>query len=356
VQINGDMLVLAREYRGLTQEQAALLAGCAQSTIAKVEAGLRSELEDEYVIKLSAQLDFPIAFFQQKDELLGFGSSAYFYRKRASIPASERKKVHSSVNLLRIAVRKVLPLVEIKPSRELPRMSVEEYNNDPASVARALRAFWKMPDGPVKDLTALVESAGVLVLTYDFGTKAVDATSLQLTDMPPLLFAHQGVPGDRWRFTIAHELAHLVMHDVPHEAMEQEADIFASEFLVPENELRPQLLKIGTLGLKELVALKRYWRVSMQMLIQCAKRIGFINDKKVTQLMILMNKFHMRIEEPEPISRETPSNFQRMLEALTNSLKFSAEDVLTLVNWGPKELSRFFSLDVAPPPRLRLIS
>ena len=64
---------------------------------------------------------------------------------------------------------------------------IEEYDSDPAKVARALRSFWNMPDGPVKDLTALVESAGVLVLSCDFGTKAVDATSLRLMDMPPLI-------------------------------------------------------------------------------------------------------------------------------------------------------------------------
>lgn len=354
--INGDMLALAREYRGLTQEQAAVLVGCAQSTVAKIESGIKSDIEDSYGMAFAEKLEFPLEFFTQKDELLGFGSSAFFYRKRASMPASERKKVHSSVNLLRIAVRKVLPLVEIKPTRDLPKFLVDEYDNDPAKVARALRAFWNVADGPIKDLTALVESAGVLVISCDFGTKAVDATSLRLMDMPPLIFANQGVPGDRWRFTIAHELAHLVMHDVPHESMEKEADIFASEFLVPEHELKPQLLKIGNLGLKELVSLKRYWRVSMQMLIQCAKRIGFIDEKKVTQLMILMSKYHMRTQEPEPIAREKPSNLQRMIEALTNSLSFSNEDVMKLVNWGPKELSRFFSLEPIPLRRLRLIS
>lgn len=356
MQINGDMLALAREYRGLTQEQAAVLAGCGQSTIAKIESGIKSEIDDASVVALAAELDFPIGFFTQNEELLGFGSSSYFYRKRASIQASERKKVHSAVNLLRIAVRKVLPHVEIKPTRALPNLPVDEYHNDPAEVARALRAFWKMPDGPVKDLTALVESAGVLVLSCNFGTKVVDATSLRLMDMPPLIFANEDVPGDRWRFTIAHELAHLTMHDVPHEAMEHEADVFASEFLVPEDELKPQLMKIGTLGLKELVSLKRYWKVSMQMLIQCAKRIGFINDKKVTQLMILMNKYRMRLVEPEPIPREKPSNFQRMIEALTNSLGFSNDDLMKLVNWGPRELSRFFSLQQSAQPRLRLIS
>lgn len=343
MKINGDMLTLAREFRGLTQEQAAALFGCAQSTVAKIEGGIKSEIEDQYASAISERLGFPWAFFEQSDELLGFGSSAYFYRKRATLPAAERKKVHSTVNLLRIAVKKILPHVEIKPTRPLPQLSVDEYDHDAAKVARALRSFWTMPDGPVKDLTALVESAGVLVIPCDFGTRAIDATSLRLADMPPLIFMNQFVPGDRWRYTLAHELAHLVMHDVPHERMEDEADLFAAEFLVPAAELKPQLLKIGVLRLQDLARLKRYWRVSMQMLIMSAKRIGTLSDQKAGQLFALMSKHNMRTLEPEPIVRETPSNFQRMVEALTGPLQFSQADLSQLVRWGRAELERFFS-------------
>ncbi|MBK7012326.1 MAG: ImmA/IrrE family metallo-endopeptidase [Xanthomonadales bacterium] len=45
-----------------------------------------------------------------------------------------------------------------------------------------------------------------------------------------MIFINKDVPGDRWRFTLAHELAHLVMHDIPKPDMEDEADEFASEF------------------------------------------------------------------------------------------------------------------------------
>lgn len=195
--ITGDMVALAREYRAMSQDDLARQVGLSQAQIAKIEAGLKPELEDAWGAKLADALQFPATFLAQDEALLGFGSSAYFYRKRATIPAPERKRIHSTVNLLRIAIKRLLPHVEIEPKRALPSWSVDDYGFNASNVARALRAHWLLPDGPIKDLTALVESAGVVVVRCSFGHKTIDATSLRLADMPPLVFMNSDVPGDR---------------------------------------------------------------------------------------------------------------------------------------------------------------
>jgi hypothetical protein len=68
------------------------------------------------------------------------------------------------------------------------------------------------------------------------------------------------VPGDRYRFTLAHELAHLVLHNHPagDEEMETEADEFAAEFLMPAKEVRPYVAapSLGRLG-----RAKAHWKV-----------------------------------------------------------------------------------------------
>ncbi len=62
------------------------------------------------------------------------------------------------------------------------------------------------------------------------------------------------------RFSLAHELGHLVMHYyfIPSEAtsVEDEANEFASEFLMHEREIRPQLKR---LTLPILATLKQQW-------------------------------------------------------------------------------------------------
>jgi len=356
MRLNGDMLALAREYRARSQEELAGQAGVSQATIAKLEAGLRPEVEEGLAQRLAKAVGFPPAFLAQEGELLGFGSSAFYYRKKATIPAPERKRVHSIVNMLRLGVRHMLPHVEVQPKRPLPKWEIDDYGGTASTAARALRALWLMPDGPVKDLTALVESAGVLVIPCEFGANSVDATSLRLADMPPLVFMNVAVPGDRWRFTLAHELAHLVLHREPHEDMENEADAFAGEFLVPADEVRPQFTRLGKVQVRDLIPLKRYWRVSMQALVFRGVEAGAFTEAQKKSLFVRMSQLSMRQSEPEPLARETPSNLERMLATMTGALKFTTSEIQEILAWPAEEMPRLLPITpLAPPRHLRVV-
>lgn len=347
----GEMLTLARDYRAMSQEDLSQRVGMSQAQIAKIEAGIKREVDEDAGARLVHELGFPPGFFGQAEDLLGFGSSAYFYRKRATISAMDRKRIHSRVNLLRIATKRVLPHVEIQPSRPLPSWDIDNYGGKAANVARALRAHWHLPDGPIKNLTALVESAGAVIISCDFGHKTVDATSLRLVGMPPLVFMNSEVPGDRWRFTLAHELAHLVMHREPHDQMEAEADDFAGEFLVPAAELAPQLSKLPRVQVRDLLPFKRYWKVSVQALIFRAFEVGAITDAQKRSLFVRVSQLGIRQVEPEPIEKETPSNFSRMFETLTETLRFDHAELASLLQWPASELRALLPLPNLPPAR-----
>lgn len=342
MKINGDMVILAREYLDWTQDQLAEKVGSSQSTIAKIEAGVRHEAPAEFVRNLASATAFPEKFFLQEGERMGFGSSAFFYRKKATMQASERRRIHSVVNLTRLAIKQLLPHVEIKAKRELPSIEIEP-GGSPANVARAVRALWQVPDGPIKNLTMLLESSGVIVVRCRFNTGAIDATSMRLADMPPLIFINDAIPGDRWRYTIAHELAHLVMHWAnPHEMMEVEADEFAAEFLVPEEEVRPQFARMRPLRYADFLNLKRFWLVSMQMLMRRAKDLGFLSPSQHRYQIIQMSKSGERMLEPEAIPLEAPTTLQKMISAMIDALGFTRDELAEAVNWGRRELEQLF--------------
>lgn len=342
--VNGDMMILAREYRAMSQEELANHAGVSQSHIAKMEAGIKSDIGEVVGGRIASALQFPSGFFARQDTLLGFGSSSYFYRKKATIPASERRRIQSIVNLLRIAIHDLLPFVEIKPKLSLPAWDVEDHGYSAPNVARALRSYWNLPDGPVKNLTALVESAGVVIVSCDFGAKSIDATSLRIAGMPPLVFMNSAVPGDRWRFTLAHELAHLVMHREPHEQMEEEADAFAGEFLVPAEELKPQLLRFSKLQVRDLIPLKRLWRVSIQALIFRAFEAEAISEAHKRNLFIRMSQLNMRQVEPERIEVEPLFNLEKMLSTMTEQLNFRVADIAKLFDWSLPEVEKLLPM------------
>lgn len=355
--LNGDMVILAREYRAITQGNLAKKTGISQSFIAKIENGIKSDIDEKTLDLIANELAFPVEFFCQQEDVLSFGSSAYFYRKKATMPASERKKVHSIVNILRIGLKKALKLVDIEPTLHLPEINIDEYGDCASQVAKAVRVFWHLPDGPIKNLTALLESAGVIIISCDFGTRAIDATSLRLAEMPPIIFINKDIPGDRWRFTLAHELAHLIMHRIPHEKMEQEADEFAAEFLVPEIEVKPQFRKIPTLKLSDLIKLKEYWKVSIAMLIMRAKFLKVINETQVRYQFMMLSKSGYRINEPAPLQKEVPNSMDRIITTMTDDLKFTNENIAELLKWNHQDLVGLLPLPFqeASKPRLRIV-
>ncbi|EUA32506.1 hypothetical protein I552_9755 [Mycobacterium xenopi 3993] len=110
--------------------------------------------------------------------------------------------------------------------------------------------------GPVVNLTRWMEAAGCLVFEEDFGTQRIDGLSQWVDDHPIILINANAAP-DRKRLTKAHELGHLVLHsNGPTDQMEDEANRFAAEFLMPADEIRHELRR---LDLGKLRDLKREW-------------------------------------------------------------------------------------------------
>ena len=346
--LNPEMVILAREFRGITQGDLARKIGISQAKVARIEGGILTDVSHEILTSIANALEFPEPFFTQNEDRIGFGSSAYFYRKKADVSAADRKRIQGVVNLLRLSVKKFIGFVEIGVKKPLPFYEPDyEYGHDPKKVAQALRGVWKLPDGPIANLTTLIESAGVIIIACDFGTRSMDATSLRLTESPPLIFINNDIPGDRWRWTLAHELAHLVMHDIPHEKMEDEADAFASEFLMPELEIKPQFSRHKQLRLLDFANMKLYWKVSMGALIQRARALGFLNENQHRYLWMTMSKLDYRLREPNPIDKEEPKTYRKILDYFTNQLGYATADLVKLLYLNPRELESLVGVSSA---------
>jgi Zn-dependent peptidase ImmA (M78 family) len=98
-----------------------------------------------------------------------------------------------------------------------------------------------VPPGPIENLTTLAERAGIIVVWCDFGA-AIDGVTMKTDDLPPCIFLNRTAPADRLRASLAHEIGHTIMHRVPTDTMEDEAYTFGAELLVPERELRKDLI------------------------------------------------------------------------------------------------------------------
>ena len=355
--INGQMVVLAREIRGITQDELARGITTSQATVARIEGGNHVDIPDERVAMIGRILDFPVEFFSIAEDLLGFGSSAYFYRKKASLSALDRKRIHGIVNVLRIDIKRMLDSVEVIPNRKLPLLEIDDYAGSASRVAQAVRSYWNLPDGPIMNLTGLIESTGSIIVPCDFGTRFMDATSLRLTEMPPLIFINMDLPGDRWRFTLAHELAHLVMHQVPHEEMELEADEFAAEFLMPAAEMRAFFSRLPKIRLADLANVKPYWKVSIAAMIERARNLKVIDDNARRYLWVGLKRLGYPNEKPT-IEKEQARNHDNMLRYFLKDCDYDLDELAAMFRIRRQDLKSWHGVSESGPaarPPLRAV-
>lgn len=358
--VNPDMVILAREYRGLTQKELAAAALAKQPQIAMIEGGMDGAASAETMQAISKALNFPIKFFYQNEPRLSFGSSSVYYRKMSAITAANRKAISGITNLARIGLKKIMEAVEIEADLALPHIDVESEQGSPSKAAAVLRATWHLPDGPIQNLTNMVERSGVVIIESDFGASGISGTSMRLANMPPVIFLNSALPPDRYRFTLAHELGHLVLHSAPRETMEDEADEFASELLMQKVEFKVSVSQFGGRPtLRQLVQLKPYWKVAISAMIMRMGQLDIISPDAKRSMFIQMSNLKMRLDEPQPFPKERPKLYANLVKGAIGDLPGDTDTVLQVMNLPDDVFTRLYASSLREekpaPSRLRLV-
>ena len=252
------------------------------------------------------------------------------FRKLASTKARERAMVEAAVLDHVDRYLQVEELLDIASSVwEVPDGApyhAESVEGGELTAAR-LRRTWNLGGGPIPNMTELLEEHGIKVLKLDF-PRAVDGLTcfVHRTDETVVLVVvcSTGKSIERQRFTLAHELGHLVM-DIPAAMPEEKiCDRFASALLVPENAL---VREVGRrrldFGFGELVEIKKIFGVSAAALVIRMRDLGIIGEATVTRIFRGIGR-SWRTQEPCPLSQpESPKRFRRLC------LRALAEDVIS---------------------------
>lgn len=351
--VNSEMIVLARESRGMTQTALAAALKVTQATLSKFEAGLLAVGED-HVFTLSKVLDYPQEFFYQTDQIRWTGSGCMYHRKRQALSATDYRQLLARVNVQRMNVWRLLQGVEIEVQNQFFRMDIAEYGS-PAKVAALLRNSWNLPPGPIPNITRAIEAAGGIVIKCPFGTAKLDAFSQWPPGMPPMFFVNSAVPPDRYRWTLAHEIGHILMHVVATDDLEKEADSFAAEFLMPRQEIYSHFGR--PFNLAKAAELKLYWGVSMAALIRRAHSLGRIGDSYYRGLMTQMSRAGYRTVEPVALPDEEPTVISTVVSTHMAKHHYSIADLSKIAMLTEDEFVKRFAPKVQrpTPPHLRSV-
>ena len=253
---------------------------------------------------------------------------------------------------MRIHESRLLGIVELEVDLDLHRLELGQYGS-PEAVAGALRTFWQLPVSPVTDLTATLEAAGAVVQLMRFPTSKIDAASQWPPgSRSPFFFLNDEFPSERRRLTLAHELAHLVMHLVPDQPdQEDEANRFAAAFLMPRHEIESDL---QNLTLAQAFRLKPYWGVSAAAIVRHAYTMDAITHSRYTSLFQQLSRAGYRKSEPNPLAPEEPHLLQRVIGYCRDTLGYSIDELATVAHLQVEEFRELFLRD-DDRPRLRVV-
>jgi Zn-dependent peptidase ImmA (M78 family)/DNA-binding Xre family transcriptional regulator len=347
------IVTLVREAKGWSQADLASAAGVTQGFVSKVENGL-TELTTERLGAFAAALDCPLGLLTNHDAQQGIEVSCMFHRRRRSkITVAVAKKMEAVSHLTRITVDALLDGVNtgLGPTLALERMDIDDFDGDAADIARLLRARWRIPSGPLDNLHALLDDIGVVIVIRSLDSTAQDAFSTWPRGRAPLMIVRAGLPCDRERFTICHELAHVVMHVLPNPEQEQQADLFAAELLMPADDIRPQLEGLTTRDLDRLMDLKAQWKVSIAALIQRAKTLEIITDRQFREFRIKLSKLGWNTVEPIDLPPERARLLDKVIDAHRSRNGYSDAELAEIAYMTTEAFQRYYLRDTSGDQR-----
>lgn len=353
-QFNGARLRQAREFRGLTLGETAVLADVTRQAISLFENNRKPPGADT-LCELSRALQFPTAFFLRNDappELQG----PLNYRKLTSATKRERAKAAVYECWLAEVADSLLSRVEL-PAPNLPDFSELEYESltrdDLEELAERTRRHWSLGDGPISNLTLLLENHGILVARVPLAAR-LDGISAWRGSQP-VVVVNSDAPWARCRLDVAHELAHLLLHrsvtdeDIEnperHKLIESQAFYLGMAILFPRVSF---VREFYSTAMPALIELKKRWGVSVQAIVNRAYHLRLISENQRMYIYRQLSMGKMRTVEPldKEIAAERPGLLRKILKFLAESGVESARTLAERMALPSIELSRI--LEVPP--------
>ncbi|MFS7388729.1 helix-turn-helix domain-containing protein [Carnobacterium maltaromaticum] len=331
---SGETLKKSRLFRGYTLEEVAESVSVSQQMLSKYEKNI-SVPTVEVISEISKKLNFPISYFYVQSEIANV--EAGFYRKGSSVSKRSKQKVAElatyAADILE-EIKKVITLPSYKDPIEIKRTT--EYSpisfNYIEDVAQSIRNKFSFGIGPIINLTGFLESLGIFIVFTNLESDKIDAYTIDINGAPIILINSIRTSSSRIRFNLAHEFAHILFHrDYEKKynnggkfmTIENEANFFASCFLLPEEGLASDLVYSN---MQHLITLKSHWRVSIAAIITRANYCELFSDSHTLHLRQVLSRNGWRKKEPldDELAIEYPVIINQALKIYADKLNVNA--------------------------------
>jgi Predicted Zn peptidase len=361
-----ERLKEARIYRGLTQQELAKEVGLTKQAICNYEIDAKTPSMD-ILINISKILRFPINFFYKQRIICSENGEVYF--RSSVIPAKKKETLEQKLNYIATEV-----IYFIENYINLPEVNLidipykKEYSNeDIKEIVSKIRKHWGLNNEPIKNLTYIMQENGCIIARVSLDSEKTDGYSKWMWNRPYTLLNEEKNAAARMRFTLAHELGHIVLHrnlkngeDL--KRREKEANFFAGEFLFPSEAV---INEISMVSLNALLPIKAKWRISIGAIVRRCSDLELITDERYTLLQKQISKRKWRFNEPldDTLEVEEPKLFNEAFNLLidngiiiksdiANSILFSEDELINICCLNPD----FFAENkISLKPKLEIV-
>ena len=306
----GKNIKYYRLVKGISQEELAKKIGLNKMAVSNYEKDKRNP--DMATIQgIAKALDVSLAaLLSQQDQQLCIEHGAF--RKHSTIKKETQELILGKLDryLGRLFnVISILGEAVLAPRPPFERQRVK----DNEEAGQFLRQLLGLPSsGPVGNITDILENQGFIICPVEMDERGFSGNS-GIVNGRPYIAVNTTMPAERQRFTLIHELAHLVFIFDDGEDDEKMVNSIAGAFLLPEKDIKRELGPKRTNIISDLSIIQKEYGVSLPSIVVRAYQTGIINKTcyEITNKWLSKNG----------LRSSTPSNMEpektHLLEQLT---------------------------------------
>ena len=291
----------ARKAAGLSLRDLGERIGVSHTAVKKYEDGIAMPSSD-ILIRLSRALNLRTEYFFRPEPVALEGIE---YRKCSSLPKKRLDAItHEVIDQIerRIELENLFPQSPVKAFTTVAGLDSSITAMDQIeAVAERVREAWELGFDPIPDLIDVLETHGIRVFMIDADAdNKFDGLAARVAGMPIVVVGRHW-PGDRQRFTLAHELGHLMLEGRLSDDQNEEmaCNRFAGAFLFPRASVLQEMGEHrNAIELKELGLLKEAFGLSMSGILYRARDLGIISPVYRDEQAKLFRSKGWHLKEP----------------------------------------------------------
>jgi Zn-dependent peptidase ImmA (M78 family) len=325
----------ARQLSGLSLQALANELGVSKQMIAKYEQGISLPSSTGF-IKLAKVLGVKVDYFFSK---VSVNLGKIDFRKKSAFPQKKQQQLKAQIRQMLERYLEVEELLNLNTpfGNPLAGDAISSLD-DIKSLAAKLRKTWSIGTDPLHNIVQMLEDKGIKVIEVNEVENEFDGLATWVNDVYPVVVINQNDCTERKRFTLLHELGHLLLplENESHKQAELYCNRFAAEMLFPESFVMQEFgKKRNGISLQEFIDVQKKYGISIQAIVYRLVDCGIFSTARKVQFykrLSINANLKAQVNESRFLSPEKSSRFEQLVYRAYAEALISASKAAALLN------------------------